>query len=277
MVYRRSFSFTDDSATVTSSIRLMRPNGNDQLFLHDLEAAVQIERLRQIQSLSYQRLFQSYRLALEECWPLMSRVLSDMHEWTNNLPDHLRKSHWEKFRSDVLHSSILILSPPGLVGQLCDYGKFLIFEYAIEYAELMASISVRQEYFVFCTYHDVLRASFVAERLICMVLSETTLLFGGIAPIVPADSIPPSGPSTIPDRTVGEMVNKAHRCLNQLESVFELLGPRYGYSKSFNDFKAQSSELRTTLQAIYDTWNRNLGVNRSQHVSLGRPAHGIGR
>lgn len=191
----------------------------------------------------------------------MSRALSDMHQWTKDLPDHIQKPHRKIFLSDVLYSSILILSPPNLVGKLCDYGKFLIFEYTAEYAESMVSISGDQEHFTSLTYHDKLRASFVAQRLVCAILNDSTLLFGGIVPKAPPDSIPPSGPSTIPARTVGEMVHKAHRCLDQLERTLEFLEPRYGNAESLSECKAQSSDMRHTLKAIHDSWSRSLGVS----------------
>lgn len=269
MVYRRGFSFTDDSASVTSSIRSVLPNGHHQLFLHDLDAAVQVERLRRIQSVTYQRLFQSYRSAFEDTWPLMSRAVADMHQWTEDLPDHIQKPHKRMFRLDVLYSSILILSPPGLVGELCDYGKFLIFEYAAEYAESMLAIGGAQERFVFLTYHDKLRASFIARRLISTLSHDTALLFGGVVPRAPPDSIPPSGPSAIPARTVGEMVSKAHRCLKQLEGTLDFLGSRYGYAESLSEIKAQSSELRHTLKTIQDNWSISLGVSGGPYASSG--------
>jgi hypothetical protein len=197
----------------------------------------------------------------------MSGALSDMHQWIEDLPDHMQEPHQRIFWSDVLYSSILILSPPGFVGELCDYGKFLIFEYAAEYAESMVQISGDQERFVFLTYHDKLRASFIAQRLISTLLDNITLLFGGIVPRAPHDSFPPSGPSIIPARTTGEMVNKAHRCLNQLERTLEYLELKYGYAESLSEFKAQYSEARHTLKDIYDSWSRNLGASRDPYVS----------
>lgn len=143
-----------------------------------------------------------------------------------------------------------------------DYGKFLIFEYAADYADLMAWLSSNQECHVLSTYHDLLRISFIAERLVYTLLNDTTLLFGGIIPQVPLDSIPLSGPSTLPTRTIGEMVNKTYRCLDQLGRIMELLGPKYGNSEALANFKAQSSELRHTLRMIYDSWSKSIGVSR---------------
>lgn len=196
----------------------------------------------------------------------MSRAISDMHQWTEDLPDHIQKPQKRMLQSDVLYSSILMLSPHGLVGELCDYGKFLIFEYAADYAESMVSVGGAQERFSFLTYHDQLRATFVAQRLISTLFRDTTLLFGGVVPRAPPDSIPPS---KIPARTVGEMVDKALGCLKQLERTLEFLGSRYGYAGSLSEFKAQSSELGHTLKAIRDNWSRSLGVSRGSFISSG--------
>ncbi len=273
MVHRRGFSFTDDSAGVTTSLLPVRedgqPNGK-QLFAPSLEAAEELSQLRQIQSYAYQKLFQSVRLVFEDAWPLMSSSLHEMHRWSEDslerLSDHKMKPLRKLFRSDVLYSSILILSPD-LVGTLCDYGKFLIFEYAAEYADLMASISGDHERLAFYTYHDALAATFVAKCLISTLCADSAVLFNDIIPQAPWGSIPPLGPSTIPARTVGERVNRAHGCLTQMERTLGYLGPRYGYLEPLNEFKAQSSGIRRMLQTTYENWNRSLGVSRGQYVS----------
>lgn len=273
MVHRRAFSFTDDSAGITyplSQLRQHSPSNGKQVFSHSLEAAIQLNHLRQMQSSAYQRLFQSDRPAYEDAWPLMSSTLHNMHRFSEALADRLSSQEMNSIgkvlRSDVLYSSILILSPD-LDGTLCDYGKFLMFEYAAEYAEIMASISGDQDRFTFLTYHDALTASFVGGRLIRMFYTDSAILFKNTLPQAPLSSIPQHGPSTIPGRTVGERVNRAHGCLTQLEKALGYLGPRYGYPEPLNEFKAQSKGIRPLLQNTYDRWNRSLGVSRSQYVS----------
>lgn len=269
MVHRRGFSFTDDSTSVTGPIQSAQSNsafGASQLFLHNIEAGIQINELRRIQSHAYQRLFQSNRPNSEVAWPSMSSAIQDMHNWLEALPDTTKSPMKQLFRSDILFTGILILSPPGLERTLCDYGEFLIFEFATEYADLMASINQDRETFRFSTYHDVLRASFVAQRLV-HTLSESISLYTGVLPKAPPNSIPPAGPIIIPARTVGEIVNKSHRCLDQLERYFEHQGPRYGYSEPLNDFKSQSRGVRQSIQERYDTWNRSLGLSRGQYLS----------
>ena len=202
----------------------------------------------------------------------MSSAVNDMHRWSEALPGNLsdqRMKHFGSvFRSDVLYSSILVLSPD-LEGTLCDYGKFLIFEYAAEYADVVASINGDSDRFAFLTYYDALAVSFVGDRLIRMLYTDSATLFSNTIPQAPSASIPRVGPSIIPARTVGERVNRAHRCLTQLERTLAQLGPRFGYPEPLNEFKAQSSGIRHLLQNTYDRWNRSLGVSRSQYVSTG--------
>ena len=282
MIHRRGFSFTDDSAGVTSSLPSSRrdgPSGSKQIFMHNLEAAKELQCLRQFQSHAYQSLFQSERLSSEEAWPLMSSVLDDMHRWSDSLPDRLPDPSMRPirnlFHADVLYSSVLILSPPDLIDTLCDYGKFLIFEYTTEYATLMVSISRDHERSAFSSYHDALAVSFVAESLTYMLYSYSRVLFRDTVPQAPMNSVPPLGPATIPARTVGERINRAYGCLTQLEETMEYLGPRYGYCEPLNNFRSRCDGIRRELQAIYDNWNQHLGVSRSQYVSPGVAVNGM--
>ena len=276
MVHRRGFSFTDDSA---GSPFPTFPSIGKQVFSPNLEAAVQLNYLRQTQSYAYQRLFQSSKLASEDAMPIISSALSEMHRWSSTLHEKLPglkiRPIRKLFRTDVLYSSILILSPPHLCEMLGDYSKFLIFEYAAEYAELMASISKDQERFAFYTYYDALAASFVAKRLTHTLYASSAILFSDSVPVASSSSFPPLGPSTIPARNVGERVNKAYACLTQLEEALGFLGPMYGYPKMLHDFGAQLVGIRHKLQTIYDNWNRNLGISRTQYVYSGGPIHGL--
>ena len=283
MVHRRGFSFTDDSAGITSPLIPNQgdgPSAGKPIFSYSFEAAEELCHLRQIQSHAYQRLFQSKRLGFEEAWPLISGALNDMQHWSQVLPDKLSEQKLKplrgSFRCDVLYSSILLLSPD-FDGLLCDYGKFLIFEYAAEYADLMASAGGDHERSAFSTYQDALAASFVAHRLLYTLYTDSAVLFTDRIPPAPRGSIPPAGPSTIPARTVGERVNRAHGCLTQLERTLAILGPKYGDLDSLNEFKAQSGSIRQMLQKTYDSWNRSLGVSRSQYVSSAGPTNGLSR
>ena len=261
MVYRRGFSFTDDSANMTPPKLREGSTTTNQLFFYGLESAVQLGRLRRIQSHAYQTLFQSSRPALEDTWSFMATSLQDMHRWWAEMPDQIEKSMKRLLHCDVLFSSILILSPSGLDGKLNEYGKFLIFDYAFEYAETMSSISQDQEKVAFYTSHDLLRTSFVAERFLSLLLQDSDLIFSGIVPNLPRDSDPWSAPPGIYSCGVGEKVNRASRCLNLLERILEWLGPRFGLSSQLNEFKVNSRLVRQLLEAGYPNWDGSLNVS----------------
>lgn len=263
MVYLRGFSFTDDSASVSAPNQRTESLSTSQLLAHSVGPALQLSRLRRIQSSAYQQLFQAGRPALEDTWELMSTSIQDMHRWYSELTDQIRKPIKNLFRGDVLFSSILILSPPGLVGKLNYYGKFLIFEYSFEYAGLMCSVNRDPDQLVLYTSHDVLRASFVARNFITLLMDDSARLFGDIMPREPPSSqgrsppLPPALVTTI-TRGVGEMVNRAYECLNLLEKALEDLGSKTGNFSLLHEFKVESRQIRQSLpQASCLSWDES--------------------
>ena len=271
MAHQRAFSFTDDSTSVTRPAHWGSSLLTNQLFLRPLDPAVELIDLRQIQSKRYQKIFYSDRLSLKDAWPVMATALQEMHSWVDALSDQIKKPLKKLFRSDVLFSSVLILSPRGPVRSLSDYGKFLIFEYAIEYASLMASIEGNSEEFAFYTSDEVLRASFVARHFLELLGTESALLFSGMIPRVPMNHPPSSGIVAIPNRGVGEMLNRAYRSLDLFERTLESLGSRYGYTDPLNEFKVKSSGLRRSLQASRESWNRSSSIGLGQNSFSGIP------
>ena len=273
MVYARGFSFTDGSGHVAPPKLREGSTAANPLFPYGLDPAIQLGNLRRIQSGAYQKLFQSSRPALEDTWPVMATSIQNMHRWWVDLPDVIVSSIKQLLRCDVLFSSILVMSPTGLKGSLSHYGKFLIFEYAFEFAEIMSSINQDQNKVSFYTSHDLLRTSYVATRFLDLLLQDSNLLFSGIVPIAPSNSPHTSDIPGISRCGVGEMVNRSRRCLNLMERVFEWMGPRFGLSGPLNDFKVKSRTVRQSLEAGYTNWNSNPNIGRGFAVA-GGPMYG---
>ena len=269
LVHIRAFSFTDDSVSVTRPRQRGGSPGTTQVFLNALNPAMHLNRLRRIESDAYQKLFQSSRPGQEELWPTISSSIEDMHKFSTGLPDDLETPIKRILRCEALYSSILILSPPDLDDDITDYGKFLIFEYAVEYADLMLSVTSDAEEFVFYTSLDMLRASFVVKRLLALFLSDFGLLFGSNVSRIPLNVTTPSQAPVIQSRTVGEMLSRAHRCLNLCDNILEYLELRFGYSDTLKGFRVQSSDLRRRiLQASHEEWNRSPHPNGHDHFTL---------
>lgn len=231
MVYLRGFSFTDDSASVTAPNQRTESSTANHLLQHSVGPALQLSRLRRIQSSAYQQLFEASRPTVEDAWELMSTTIQDMHRWYSELTDQIGRPIKNLLRGDLLFSSILIMSPTGLVGTLNDHGKFLIFEYTVEHAELMCTMSRDSEQSVLHTSHDVLRVAFIARRFLGLLLDDSALLFGDVMPRDPLQPRGRSPPLPAPlvatfTRGVEDMVKRAHDCINLLEKALEDLGSK---------------------------------------------------
>ena len=245
-----------------------------RIFLHDLKPAASLSHLRQIESHAYQKLIQSSRPALEEPWPIISRSIEDMHMFCSELPDQIKNPIKKLLRCEALYSSILILSPPDLDDDLTDYGKFLIFEYAVEYADLMSSIGSDAEPFAFYTSHDMLRAAFVVKRLLALLLRDFALFFSSSVSRPPPQAPASSRAPVLQHRSVGEMLSRAYNCLNLCDKTLEYLERRFGYTDPLKEFRVQSTDMRQLLQTSYDNWSRNAPTIGHDHYALAGPSTG---
>ena len=247
--------------------RIGSPDTN-RVFLRDLTPATQLRHLRHIESDAYQKLFQSSRLAVEQAWPVISKSIENIHRFSGELPGQIKVPIKKLLRCEALYSSILILSPSDLDEDISDYGKFLIFEYAIEYADLMSTVGSDAEQFAFYTSLDMLRTSFIVKRFLRLLLSDSTLFFGSSISRPPLHVPTSSGAPVIQRRTVGEMLGRAHNCLNLCDKILEYLELRFGYTDPLKEFRVQSNHVRNLIQASYDEWNRSLPTTVHGHYTL---------
>lgn len=195
-----------------------------------------------------------------------------MHRFCSELPDQIKNPIKKLLRCEALYSSILILSPPDLDDDLTDYGKYLILEYAVEYADLMSSVGSDAEQFAFYTSYDMLRASFVVKRLLALLLSDFALFFGNSVSRPPPLAPTSSGAPVLPHRTTGEMLSRAYKCLKLCDKTLEYLELRFGYTDPLKEFRVQSSDVRHLLQANYEKWNRSSPTTGHDQYTLAGPS-----
>ena len=272
LVHTRAFSFTDDSASITPPRQRVGSLDTNRVFLHDLSPATHLSHLRQIESDAYQKLFQSSRPVSEEPWPIISNSIDGMHRLSDEFRDQIKDPIKQLLRCEVLYSSILILSPPDLDDDITDYGKFLIFEYAVEYADLMSSVGSDTEQFAFYTSLDMMRASFIVKRLLFLLQNDFALFFGSSISRPPLHVPTSSGTPVIQPRAVCEMLGRAHNCLNLCDKILEYLGLRFGYTDPLKEFRVQSNDVRQLIHASYDKWNRSPPTTGHGHYTLAGPA-----
>lgn len=272
LVHIRAFSFTDDSASVTRPRQRVGSPDTSRVFAHDLNPATCLRHLRQIESDAYQKLFQSSSPALEEPWPIISSSIEDMHKFCSELPNQIKSPIRKLLRCEALYSSVLILSPPDLDDDLTDYGKYLIFEYAVEYADLMSSIGNDSEQFAFYTSHDMLRASFIVKRFLALLLSDFNLFFGSNSSRPPPQALVSSGAPVLQHRTIRERLSKAHNCLHLYDKTLEYLELRFGYTDPLKEFRVRSSTVRQLLKSSYENWSRSPNTTSHDHYTLAGPS-----
>ena len=254
IVHRRAFSFTDDSASVpsradTSAPLLIAARSRDQLFLRPMDTAPQLIKFRQIQSSCYQELFQSGRQPSEGSLRFVWATLRDLHEWYQGLPAGIQEPVKIAFRSEMLYTSIVILSPSEKIHSISEYAEALIFEYAVDYAGLMRSVCGGTGKYAFCTYLDALRASFIGRRLLNVLQSKQSRALDAGTVSSPQ---PPSGtllPPPLPNRRSDENLDRARTAIDQLTDVLEFLGRRFGYTGLCEDFRTEARDIGMVFSA----------------------------
>lgn len=259
MTHLRAFSFTDDSTNVAFRWDSKPYSGawtghQDQLFLRQLDPAMQILQLRQMQSAAYQLNFQSRVRNEQESWSSVTNFLQKIQLWADNLPNVILRPMKQLLRSEVLYGCIVVLSPPGLT-KINTYGTALLFNYAVEYADIMSSVDGDLNNFAFCTSNDLIRASHVAERFI-RVLTENSsrLLDEGMPESSPSSSGSVTPPS-LPTWSVGDVLERAMTCLDKLEQTLDNLGQRFDNLIPLTEYRMKSNGVRPMLSFRHEQWN----------------------
>ena len=243
MIYLRAFSFTDDSANV-APLSDQQPTS---LFLRGIDPAMHLTQLRQLQSCTYQQLYQSSRQVLEEPWPVISTALMKFHDWGSKMPDTMKEPMRRLVRSDMLYSKILILSPPSTRVPFSDYSTALIFDYATEYAEIVLPIEEESMEFVYWTFHDLRRAAYVSQIFLDILDEGFNPLLSGITPQAPPDC---KGSSALPNlrcRAPAHMARRITSCLDSLSNILHYLGARFGDLEPLEILKARRIQVLRNL------------------------------
>ena len=240
MSYRRAFSFTDDSVNVSKSM------------IQRTDMAKYLLSLREIQSLHYQKLFQSGPSVMQDPWPTMCVALQDLRQWEDLLPLFLLQSAIGKhFHSEILYTNILLLSPPGTAKTLDYCYQLLLLQYMIDYADTLSWITHDPPASTFCTWNNALQVLFVADRFFVLLQDFAMLLF----------NVSDAKPSTVPQgiripgvwtETARERLDSSFRALHLLEKIVDHFGTKFGYSMPFENYRLGFIDAVSILQQHRD-------------------------
>lgn len=253
MVYLRAFSFTVDSANVAPlsdqlSLSSVPMSPEKQLFLQRIDPAMHLTELRQLQSCSYQQLYQSSRQVREEPWPVTSTALMKFQIWDTKMPDTMKEPMRRLIRSDMLYSKILVLSAPSLRVPFFEYSTALILDYATESAENVLLIEERSTEFIYWTSHDLRRAAYVSRTFLDILDEGFSSLLSGITPRAPPDPEQSSALPSLRCRTRAQMARRVTSCLDSLYNILEYLGAKFGDLEPWEIHKARRIQILQNLR-----------------------------
>jgi hypothetical protein len=265
MVHARSFSFTDDSASValpslpvTSSSTVVRSlNGP-----HSIETALLLFQLRQIQSSWFQELFQSSRDQLQNSSMYIWQMCQEMREWSESFPDNLPLVFKEFFDLELLYSYVYCLAPSCRIQTVSTYGKVLICEYSIAYMQKIFPISRDPINTAFYTYHDALRVYFVGSQFLAVLGENLDSLLSGIITYTPSLAGSPP-PPPLPLNAGVDNIDRSINCITHIKETLRTFGHRFEDSKVLlSNFESQAESL---LAALYRRKHHDEEVSRNSH------------
>ncbi|ERF73480.1 hypothetical protein EPUS_04103 [Endocarpon pusillum Z07020] len=274
MAFDRAFSFTDDSASVNlpvvaGSTGLPEPSVNEtpQLFLRSLQPSSYLFNIRRIQSSLYQGTRMSKRLE----WPSAASseytkcVLNDIRSWASSIPKTLSTNHTFLFHLESLYSQIIALAPSCRNPSIPELSKILIFEYAIQYTDLLHPITREHKrehnWHSLFTLIDIHRTNFIGRHFLDVLSTSFDSILSGIKPRETTQSSPEANdsdldtspsPSSDVSHSASPLENSA-RAISCLAKIIDILayaerrfGGTYGFPRRF--FERESAELTDQLK-----------------------------
>ncbi|KAG9248000.1 fungal-specific transcription factor domain-containing protein [Calycina marina] len=273
MVHARTFSFTDDSTSVSypsahspanQPTASATPNNGPQ----SLETALLLFQLRWVQSNWYQELFQSSRDPLQNPTNYTWQVCEDMREWSESFPDTLPLAFKDFFDLELLYSYVYCLAPSCRIQSVSDYGKTLIFEYSIAYMQKIFPISRDPINVAFYTYHDALRVYFVGSQFLAVLSDNQDQLLDGVTPcpVVTSNSPPPP---PLPFKTGLDNVTRSTNCVTHIKETLRTYGHRWEDSRALlSSFEMQAAPIIASLQ-------RRKLLRQQHHVTMAPNWEGV--
>ncbi|ORY09591.1 fungal-specific transcription factor domain-domain-containing protein [Clohesyomyces aquaticus] len=296
LVQTRAFSFSDDSshvafpfASVSTSPKHSSPH--TQVFLQSFEAAIDLFRMREIQSEWYMDLFQSGREPWQDPYPYIWKEYAKMTDWFTEMPSSILPSTKTFFELELLYSYVYILSPSPRIPHIHEYAQRLIFEHCIAYATALLGLISKPSNTTKppITFYDAMRAYMTGRQFVDVLSRNMDVILDPIPPTPPAPSIPPSTsedplappaqaspppfPSPVsPDgqSAPGDPTTRAINAINDFTTILSRFGLRFGFTHWRDRFHRESAALQTQL---YHRASISPIPSPSAHIIQPQPQH----
>ncbi|PVI00918.1 Zn(II)2Cys6 cluster transcripitional activator [Periconia macrospinosa] len=296
LVQTRAFSFSDDSAHVhlpfhnaSSSSRHSSPQSH--VFLQSFDSALDMFRIRQIQSEWYMDLFQSGRDQWQDPYPYIWNMYNRMSEWFNDMSQSTLPALRSFFELELLYSYVYILSPSSRVPHIHEYAQRLIFEHCIAYAtNLLAnidnqSITTRTP----VTFYDAMRAYMTGRQFVDILSRNLDVILDPRQPSPPAPSAPSSTsddplapaatvqPPPFPTPLLPEghsipqdPTTRAINAINDFTTILSRFGLRFGFTHWRDRFQRESGAV---LAQLYQRSSLSPHASPQAHHTPVQPAY----
>jgi hypothetical protein len=273
LVQTRAFSFSDEATHVAfpfsnsaTSPRYSSPQA--VVFQQNFDSALDLFRIREIQSEWYMDLFQSGREPWQDPYPYIWKQYARMSEWFQDMPQSTLPAIKAGSELELLYSYVYILSPSPRIPHIDEYAQRLIFEHCISYSiNLLAllnkpSTTTRPP----VTFYDAMRA-YMTGRQFVDVLSRNLDVILNSSPPSPPPTIPspmasddPLAPPTqigpppfptplMPEGQITPLdpTTRAINALNDFTQILSNFGLRFGFTHWRDRFQRESAALSAQL------------------------------
>lgn len=273
LVQTRSFSFSDEATNVAfpfhntaTSPRHSSPQS--AVFQQNFDSALDLFRIREIQSEWYMDLFQSGREPWPEAYPYIWKQYARMTDWCNDVPQSTLPAFKLGFELELLYSYVYILSPSPRIPHIDEYAQRLIFEHCISYSVILLAILTKPAPTAKSpvTFYDAMRAYMTGRQFVDVLSRNLDAILNPVPPSPPATTTSPMAsddplappiqvgppPFPVPQLPEGQTTPldptaRAINALNDFTQILSNFGLRFGFTHWRDRFQRESAPLSAQL------------------------------
>lgn len=273
LVQTRAFSFSDEATHVAFPFSLdpMSPkysSPQSQVFQQSFDNALDLFRIREIQSEWYMDVFQSGREPWQDPYTYIWKQYARMSEWFQDMPQSTLPAIKTFFELELLYSYVYILSPSPRIPHIHEYAQRLIFEHCIAYATTLIGVLNKPSNSTKppVTFDDAMRAYMTGRQFVDVLSRNLDVILDPRPPTPPgptnsqpesedplappSQTKPPSFPSPLlPEgqMTPADPTTRAINAMNDFSTILSTFGLRFGFTHWRDRFQHESQALSAQL------------------------------
>ncbi|RLM00503.1 hypothetical protein CFD26_108577 [Aspergillus turcosus] len=252
----RTLSFSDASVNVALPSVTTAPGFADSsdVFLHSVQPAWHIVKIRQIMSTAYQNKYDYENEASLpnsiSTWSLCYKA----QEWLDNAPQNTAGPFTILYALESLYTTIIILSPMHRFTGTSDYSKVLLFERCMDYIRKLHQILETPSLVPLMTYLDIQRAYQISSWFLDLLDRHSELVLNPSVPPLPNIPFETPEPPMINNKDRVNCHARAVVCLDYTQDLLQYCLRKWGIATLLDAFQTVSASARKQLMqspAIY--------------------------